>query len=104
MNQKKHIATSLMKILVTAAMALSFALVCTSSTAYAKKRVKYGTLEVTTTPGGLPISIDGRPEGTTTTTVRRIELDPGHHRVEILLPNGSRWVREFEIERSRSSA
>jgi len=101
MNQKKHIATSLMKVLFTAAIALSFALVCTSSTAYAKKRVKYGTLEVTTTPGGLPISIDGRPEGTTTTTVRRIELDPGHHSVEILLPNGGRWVREFEIERSR---
>jgi len=101
MNQKKAIATSLMKILFTAAIALSFALVCTSSTAYAKKRVKYGTLEVTTTPGGLPISIDGRPEGTTSTTVRRIELDPGHHRVEILLPNGGRWVREFEIERSR---
>jgi hypothetical protein len=90
-----------MKILITAAIALSFALVCTSSTAYAKKRVKYGTLEVTTTPGGLPISIDGRPEGTTSTNVRRIELDPGHHSVEILLPNGGRWVREFEIERAR---
>jgi hypothetical protein len=90
-----------MKILITAAIAVSFALVCTSSTAYAKKRVKYGTLEVTTTPGGLPISIDGRPEGTTSTSVRRIELDPGHHSVEILLPNGGRWVREFEIERAR---
>jgi hypothetical protein len=101
MNQNKHMVTSLMKILFTAAIALSFALVCTSSTAYAKKRVKYGTLEVTTTPGGLPISIDGRPEGTTSATVRRIELDPGHHSVEILLPNGGRWVREFEIERSR---
>jgi len=101
MTQTKHMVTSLMKILITAAIALSFALVCTSSTAYAKKRVKYGTLEVTTTPGGLPISIDGRPEGTTSTNVRRIELDPGHHSVEILLPNGGRWVREFEIERAR---
>jgi PEGA domain len=101
MNQTKHMVTSLMKILITVAIALSFALVCTSSTAYAKKRVKYGTLEVTTTPGGLPISIDGRPEGTTSTNVRRIELDPGHHTVEIQLPNGGRWVREFEIERAR---
>jgi len=101
MTQTKHMVTSLMKILITAAIALSFVLVCTSSTAYAKKRVKYGTLEVTTTPGGLPISIDGRPEGTTSTNVRRIELDPGHHSVEILLPNGGRWVREFEIERAR---
>jgi len=101
MTQTKHMVTSLMKILITATIALSFALVCTHSTAYAKKRVKYGTLEVTTTPGGLPISIDGRPEGTTSTNVRRIELDPGHHSVEILLPNGGRWVREFEIERAR---
>jgi hypothetical protein len=101
MTQKKDMVTSLMKILITAAIALSFAVVCTSSTAYAKKRVKYGTLEVTTTPGGLPISIDDRPAGTTSTSVRRIELDPGHHTVAILLPNGGRWVREFEIERSR---
>lgn len=101
MTHKKDMVTSLLKILLTAAIGLSFALVCTSSTAYAKKRVKYGTLEVTTNPGGLPISIDGRPEGTTTTTVRRIDLDPGHHNVEITLPNGGRWVRDFEIERSR---
>jgi hypothetical protein len=101
MTQKKDVVTSLMKILITAAIAFSLALVCTSSTAYAKKRVKYGTLEVTTTPGGLPVSIDGRPAGTTSANVRRIELDPGHHTVEILLPNGGRWVREFEIERSR---
>ena len=101
MTQTNNMVTSLMKILITAAIALSFALVCTSSTAYAKKRVKYGTLEVTTTPGGLPISIDGGSAGTTSTSVRRIELDPGHHSVEILLPNGGRWVREFEIERAR---
>lgn len=101
MTQKKDMVTSLMKIFITAAIALSFVVVCMSSTAYAKKRVKYGTLEVTTTPGGLPISIDGKPEGTTSTNVRRIELDPGHHSVEILLPNGGHWVREFEIERAR---
>lgn len=101
MNQKNYMVTSLIKIFITAAIAFSFAMVCTSSTAYAKKRVKYGTLEVSTNPGGLPISIDGRPEGTTTTDARRIELDPGHHSVEITLPNGGRWVREFEIERAR---
>jgi hypothetical protein len=101
MTQRKYMVTSLMKIFITAAIALSFALVCTSSTAYAKKRVKYGTLEVTTNPGGLPISIDGQSEGTTSTSVRRIELEPGHHTVEIALPNGGRWVRDFEIERAR---
>src|ERR1051326_4976992 len=102
MDHRNRLVTSRMKFLITAAIALSFALFSNSSTAYAKKRVKYGTLEVTTNPGGLPISIDGRPEGATSTTVRRIELDPGHHNVEITLPNGSRWIREFEIEWPRA--
>src|SRR2546423_2455548 len=91
----------LVKFAITALIAVSFAMVCTSSTAYArKKRVKYGTLEVSTNPGGLPISIDGTPEGTTTTDVRRIELDPGHHSVDITLPNGGHRVRDFELVRS----
>jgi len=62
MNQKKIMVanSSLFKFAVTAMIAISFALVCTSSTAYAKK-VKFGQILVTTNPGGMPISIDGRP-------------------------------------------
>jgi hypothetical protein len=101
MTKKNFMVTPMFKFAITAMIALAFALVCTSSTAYAKKRVKYGTLEFSTTPGGMPISIDGRPEGVTTTDVRVLQLEPGHHTVEIALPNGGRWVREFEIERSR---
>src|SRR5437762_1756895 len=94
---------SLIKVAVTLLIAVSFALVCTSSTAYAakKKKVKYGQIELSTNPGGFPLVIDGRPQGDTSQTVRIIELDPGHHTLEILLPNGNRWVREFEIERGR---
>ena len=109
MNQKHSMVgmrsnSSIFKFAVTAMIAISFALVCTSSTAYAKKkRVKYGELLITTNPGGMPISIDGKPEGTTTTQQRRIEMDPGHHSVEITLPNGGRWVRDFDIERSRKT-
>ena len=95
-------SSSLIKAAVTIMIALSFAVVCTSTTAYAKKRkVKYGTIEISTNPGGFPLRVDGKPEGDTSTTVRVIELDPGHHNVEILLPNGGRWVRDFEIERGR---
>src|SRR4051794_24567300 len=104
MTQKKIMASnkSLFKFAITAMIALSFALVCTSSTAYAgKKKVKYGQILVTTNPGGMPISIDGQAQGTTTTDVRIIELDPGHHNVEITLPNGGRWVRDFDVERGR---
>ena len=95
--------SSLIKVAVTLLIAVSFALVCTSSTAYAakKKKVKYGQIELSTNPGGFPLVIDGRPQGDTSQTVRIIELDPGHHTLEILLPNGNRWTREFEIERGR---
>ncbi len=103
MTKKNFMRAPMFKFAITAMIALVFAVVCTSSTStvYAKKRVKYGTLEFSTNPGGMPISIDGRPEGTTTTDVRVIELEPGRHTVEITLPNGGRWVREFEIERAR---
>ena len=76
---------------------------CTSTTANAaaKKKRNYGQVEITTNPGGFPLKIDGRAEGETSTTVRIIELDPGRHTIEILLPNGGRWVRDFEIEKGR---
>ena len=63
--------------------------------------MKYGQLEISTNPGGFPLRIDGQPQGDTSTTVRVIELQPGHHNIEILLPNGGKWVRDFDIERAR---
>src|SRR5437879_755318 len=107
MNQKNmraaHSYSGIIKVAITLAIALSFGLACTSTTAYAKKkrRVKYGQIEITTNPGGFPLTIDGRPEGSTSTTIRVIELAPGHHNLEILLPNGGRWVRDFDIEQGR---
>jgi hypothetical protein len=93
----------MIKAAVTIMIALSFALACTSTTAYAKKKrkVNYGQVEITTNPGGFPLRIDGKSEGTTSTTVRIIELTPGHHSIEIMLPSGGRWVRDFEIEKAR---
>lgn len=94
--------SAVIKAAVTLMIALSFALVCTSSTAYAaKKKKNYGQIEITTNPGGFPLRIDGRPEGNTSTAVRVIDLDAGPHNVEILLPNGGRWVRDFQIEKGR---
>src|SRR5437870_2425496 len=98
-----HSYSGVIKVAITLSIALSFGLACTSTTAYAKKKrkVKYGQIEITTNPGGFPLRIDGKPEGNTSTDVRVIELEPGHHNVEITLPNGGRWVRDFEIERGR---
>jgi len=107
MNRKKFMVamrpnSAVVKAAVTIMIALTFGLACTSTTAYArKKRVKYGTIEISTNPGGFPLRIDGKPEGDTSTTVRVIELEPGRHNLEILLPNGGRWVRDFDVERGR---
>ena len=107
MNTKKFMVamrpnSAIIKAAVTIMIALTFGLACTSTTAYAKKKkVKYGTIEITTNPGGFPLRIDGKPEGDTSTTVRRIELEPGRHNLEIVLPNGGRWVRDFDVERGR---
>ncbi|HJR07416.1 MAG TPA: PEGA domain-containing protein [Pyrinomonadaceae bacterium] len=56
-----------------------------------------GRIEVSTTPGGYPIIVDGRGVGTTSPTVQLYELEPGRHTVEIQFPNNTRWVRDFDI-------
>ncbi|HYW74583.1 MAG TPA: hypothetical protein VE961_26395 [Pyrinomonadaceae bacterium] len=83
----------------------AFVIACTSSTALAankkKKKVNYGQLEIATNPGGFPMRIDGQPQGDTSQTVRVIELQPGHHVVQVDLPNGQSWVRDFDIAEGR---
>ena len=107
MNTKKFMVTmrpnsAVIKVAVTLMIALTVGLACTSTTAYAKKKkVKYGTIEISTNPGGYPLRIDEKPEGDTSTTVRVIELSPGPHKLEISLPNGGRWVRNFDVEAGR---
>ena len=56
-----------------------------------------GRIEVSTNPGGYPITIDGNAAGETTDYVRAIELAPGTHTVEILFPNNTRWSQVFNI-------
>jgi hypothetical protein len=96
---------NLVKFAIGVLLATSFVMACTSSTAYAagkkKKKVNYGQLEITTNPGGFPLRIDGQPQGDTSQTVRVIELQPGHHVVQIDLPGGQRWVRDFDIAEAR---
>ena len=77
MNQNKLVVairanSSIIKAAITVMIPLSFALACTSTTAYAKKKrkVRYGQIEITTTPGAYPLIIDGRPEGSTSSTLQ----------------------------------
>jgi hypothetical protein len=58
---------------------------------------RLGRIEVSTTPGGYPIIIDGQPRGTTSTTVQFFELEPGSHTVEIQFPNNTIWRRVFTV-------
>src|SRR2546423_15412000 len=98
--------SNVVKFAVAVLIAGSFMVAAASSNAYAaskkkKKKVKYGQLEITTNPGGFPMRIDGQPQGDTSQTVRVIELQPGHHVVQIDLPNGEKWVRDFDIAEAR---
>jgi hypothetical protein len=62
-----------------------------------------GRIEVSTQPGGYPITIDGQPAGETTDYVRAIELDPGQHTVTIQFPNGTPWTQTFNIVAGRKN-
>jgi hypothetical protein len=87
--------------------ALLFALtVCVaypSSNAYAKKRkpAKYGVIKIQTVPAGLPIEVDGKAEGATTSEWRSWNRDPGLHTVVVVLPDGQRWTHEFVVAAGR---
>lgn len=65
------------------------------------KKAKYGTIKILTNPGGLLLTIDGKPRGETMTEYRAIDLDPGVHNVQVRLPNGQFWIRDIELPAGR---
>ena len=75
-----------------------------SSTAQAKKTKKanYGTIRIQTDPAGLPVEVDGKSHGQTTSGYTVIEgLEPGVHRVVITLPDGQQWIRNIDLPAGR---
>src|SRR4051812_27977090 len=93
-----------------ALLALAATLSLTGFDAQAKQKNKKnqqvpttGRIEVSTQPGGYPITIDGQAAGETTDYVRAIELDPGPHTVEIQFPNSTRWSQVFQIVAGRKN-
>ena len=95
--------TAYSRLAVSALLLLTVCIVHPASNAYGKKKklAKYGTIKIQTTPAGLPIAMDGRPEGETTSTWRSWDRDPGVHTIVISLPNGQRWTREINLEAGR---
>lgn len=82
-------------------LALLFVLAYPSTSVFANKKAKYGTIKIMSTPGGLLLTIDGKPRGETLTDYRSFELEPGVHNVVVKLPNGTLWTREIEVPAGR---
>ena len=82
-------------------LALSFFAIQASNVSAKTKKVKYGTIKILTTPGGLMLTIDGKPRGETTAQYRAFDLEPGVHNVQVRLPNGQFWIRDIEVPAGR---
>ena len=89
------------KFVFVALLALCFIAVHPSSSALANKKAKNGKVKISTNPGGLLLTIDGKPYGETLTEFREFILDPGVHSVVVRLPNGTLWTREIEVDAGR---
>jgi hypothetical protein len=101
---KRSIQVKYGKLAFAVLAAVAFCLAHPASTTYAKTKKKkptYGVVKIQTVPGGFPLDIDGKPQGSTTTDYREFELQPGLHTIVISLPSGERWSREISIEASR---
>jgi len=90
-----------LKLAFVVLLALAFFAVPASNVSAKSKKVKYGTIKILTTPGGLLLTIDGKPRGETTTQYLAFDLDPGVHNVQIRLPNGQYWIRDIEVPAAR---
>jgi hypothetical protein len=90
-----------LKFAVIALFALVLFAVPATTTFAKDKKAKYGTIKLLTNPGGLLVTIDGKPHGETTTDYRAFDLDPGLHTLQVRLPNGKFWVREVELPAGR---
>ncbi len=86
---------------LAALLAFSFFAVQPASVSAKTKKAKYSTLKILSTPGNLPLMIDGKPEGATLTEYRSFDLEPGIHNVQITLPGGAFWTREIELPAGR---
>ncbi|HEX5886209.1 MAG TPA: hypothetical protein VFY67_16830 [Pyrinomonadaceae bacterium] len=99
---RRLILNSNLKFALAVLVAVTFFAVHPSSNVSAKtKRAKFGTIKILTTPGGLLLTIDGKPRGETLTEYRAFDLEPGVHNVVVTLPNGQSWTREIDVPAGR---
>lgn len=89
------------KVVLLASLVLGTASICPSSTYAKTKKAKYGTIKILSNPGGLPIAINGKPYGATTTDFRAFDLEAGVQTIVVTLPNGQLWTRQIELPAGR---
>jgi hypothetical protein len=90
-----------LKFVFAALLAFAFLAVPASDVSAKAKKASYGTIKILTTPGGLMLTIDGKPRGETMTDYRAFDVEPGVHNVQVRLPNGQFWVRDIEVPAGR---
>jgi hypothetical protein len=99
---RRLILNSNLKFAFAVLLAVTFFAVHPSSSVSAKpKKARHGTIKILTTPGGLFLTIDGKPRGETLTVYRAFDLEPGVHNVAVTLPNGQSWTREIDVPAGR---
>ena len=107
MLKRQNVAMRSSSFAIKLAAAILLALACgllqTGGVRAADKKPNFGRIEISTNPGGFPIMVNGEPAGETTTTARLLDLPPGRHTVEITMPNGARWVRDFNVVAGRKN-
>lgn len=101
MSTRKFILYSSLKFGFAVLLALTVFATQTSNVSAKPKLAKYSRIMILSDPGGLLLTIDGKPYGETLKVYRKIDLEPGVHNVQVTLPNGEYWIREIDLPRGR---
>ncbi len=100
-STRKFILNSSLKFGFAVLLALAFLTVHVANVSAKPKKAKNGTIRILTNPGGLLLTIDGKPHGETLIEYRDIDLDAGMHSIQITLPNGQYWIRQIDLPAGR---
>lgn len=101
MLTRKFTLNSSLKFGFAVLLALTFFAVEPSNVSAKPKKAKVSRIRILSEPGGLLLTIDGKPHGELLTEFRDFDLEPGVHNVQVTLPNGQYWIREIDLPAGR---
>jgi hypothetical protein len=101
LSGRRHDSPRFVEFALALMIAIAFCLSLPSTTYAQKKKGKYGTIKILSTPAGLPLEVDGKSYGETSSEFRSIDLDAGLHRIVVTLPSGKLWSREIDLPANR---